>query len=107
MKADKTAKYSPQGGYKNPQDVFNKRSGPIKKNITSVIMNDYTYDDRWGSRLSTRTLACFVTLTEASLATFAFDNLSGFGNLDVVWTFPSDNFLDGMLRTTFSFLREC
>lgn len=38
MKADKTAKYSPQRGYKNPQDVFNKRSRPIKKNITSVII---------------------------------------------------------------------
>lgn len=38
MKADKTAKYSPQRGYKNPQDVFNKRSGPMKKNITSVII---------------------------------------------------------------------
>lgn len=39
MKADKTAKYSPQRGYKNPQDVFNKRSGPIKKNITSDIIS--------------------------------------------------------------------
>lgn len=37
MKADKTVKYSPLRSYKNPQDVFNKRSGPIKKNITSVL----------------------------------------------------------------------
>lgn len=38
MKADKTAKCSPQRNYKNPQDVFNKRSGPMKKNITTIII---------------------------------------------------------------------
>lgn len=41
MKADKTAKYSPQRGYKNPQDVFNKRSGPMKKNIKSDIIRSH------------------------------------------------------------------
>lgn len=46
-------------------------------------MNDYAYDDRCESRLSIRTLACFVTLTGAGLAAFALGYLSDFGNLGV------------------------
>ena len=54
-------------------------------------------------RLSNKALTIVVVLLGVALASFAFFNVSGYGNIGVGWTLDGVNFIGGLLRMLFPF----